>query len=414
MNRKVARLEVANGGKGVVARNAPAIGRIRALPHFDTVFAQLLKLVPRQDFDKLARTHHCGGPLRKMTRWSQFAAMTVGHVARRCSLRDAIATLQAQGPRLYHLGMKPVARSSLARVNEEQPYTLYEALFAKLFARSQALAPRHGFRFKNKLYSLDASLIDLSLRIFPWSKFALGKGAMKLHMVLDHDGLIPAFAVVTDSRVMETTIARQLTMPKGSIVVFDRGYSEIAWLKKLDDTHIFFVTRRRANTLHELVEEREAGTTDGIISDAIVHFTGNKAVTCGLPDLRLVTFVCPDTGKTYEFLTNIHHLAAGTIADIYKSRWQIELFFKFLKQNLKLKGFYGTTKNAVLTQIWIALCVALMIAYLKFSSAVAQSFQQILRLIETNLFLRRNLLDLLTGKPPDPCHHHPNQGVLAL
>jgi len=321
---------------------------------------------------------------------------------------------KAQGRRLYHLGVKSVARSSLARVNEEQPYTLYEALFDRLLLQCRALAPHHGFRFKNKLYSIDASLIDLSLKIFPWSKYALGKGAMKLHMGLDHDGFIPAFAVVTESRVMETTVARQLTLPKGSIAVFDRGYSEFAWFKTLDDTGIFFVTRRRANTLYEVIEKREAGAGDGIVSDEIVRFTGAQAVKCSMPELRLVTFDCPLTGKRYEFLTNIRHLAAGTIAAIYKSRWQIELFFKFLKQNLKLKGFYGTTKNAVLTQIWIALCVALMIAYLKFSSATGLSCQHILRLLDTNLFLRRDLLALLHGKPPDPSHHHPDQAVLAL
>jgi len=384
------------------------------LRHFDTVFAQLLKLVPRHDFNRLAKANHCGGELRRMTRWSQFVAMGLGHVARRFSLRDVVATLQAQGARLYHLGVKSVTRSSLARVNEQQPYTLYQALFGKLYAQTQALAPRHGFRFKNKLYSIDASLIDLSLKIFPWSKYALGKGAMKLHMGLDHDGLIPAFAVVTDSRVGETTVARQLALPKGSIVVYDRGYSEFAWFVTLDAEGIFFVTRRRANSLYEIIETLPTSAGNGIVSDQIVRFTGSKAVKSGVPELRLVTFDCPETGKRYEFLTNIRHLAASTIAAIYKSRWQIELFFKFLKQNLKIKGFYGTTRNAVLTQIWIALCVALMVAYLKFSSATGLSCQQILRLLDTNLFLRRDLLAMLHGNPPDPSHHHPDQAELAL
>jgi putative transposase len=394
--------------------NAHSIERIRALPHFDSVFAQLLKLVPRHDFDKQAKVHHHGGQLRTMTRWSQFVAIGMGHLCRRFSLRDVVATLQAQGGRLYHLGVKSVARSSLSRVNAEQPYSLYEGLFDTLLARCQALAPRHGFRFKNKLYSIDASLIDLSLKIFPWSKYALGKGAMKLHMGLDHDGLIPAFAVVTDSRVMETTVARQMTLPKGSIAVIDRGYCQFAWFKTLDAAGIFFVTRRRANTLYKVVRKHAASTAEGIIGDHIIRFTGQTAIGCGLPDLRLVTYLCPDTGRTYEFLTNIRHLAAATIAAIYKSRWQIELFFKFLKQNLRLKGFYGTSKNAVLTQIWIALCMALMIAYLKFRSATALSCQQIVRLLDLNLFLRRDLFALLAGKPPDPLHRHPAQGALAL
>lgn len=400
--------------KVLLRTNAHSIERNRALPHFDSVFAQLLKLVPRQDFNKLAAQHHSGGKLRKMTRWSQFVALAGGHLGRRFSLRDIVANFAAQGGRLYHLGVKPVTRSSLARVNAEQPFELYQSLFALLYTRCQALAPRHGFRFKNKLYSLDASLIDLSLKIFPWSRYALGKGAVKLHMALDHDGLLPAFAVVTESRVMETQIARQLTLPKGSIVVFDRGYSQHAWLKSLDAAGVFFVTRLRANTLYEVIAERATIKGEGITADRAIRFTGKTATTIGMPNLRLVSFDCPHTGRTYQFLTNIHHLPAATIASIYKSRWQIELFFKFLKQNLKLRGFFGTSRNAVLTQIWVALCVALLIAYLKFSAGIGLSFQHILRLIDLNLFLRRDLRALLTGKPPDPSHRHPNQAEFAL
>jgi putative transposase len=414
MNPKVARLGLPNGGKGVFARNIEPAEGIQALPHFDTVFAQFLKLVPRHDFNRLAREHCRGGEPRSMTRWSQFVAMTVGHVTGRASLRDTISTIGAQGARLYHLGIRKVARSSLARVNGEQPCSLYESLFQRLATRCQALAPRHGFRFKNKLYSMDATLIDLSLTVFPWAKYALGKGAMKLHMGLDHDGLIPAFAVVTESRVMEQRVARQIALPKGSIVVVDRGYSEFAWFRNLDDQGVFFVTRRRANTIFEVVEEHRSAAGKGVTSDHTVRFVGDKARKSGIGLLRLVTFDCPDTGKRYEFLTNIRHLTAATIAAIYKDRWQIELFFKFLKQNLKLKGFYGTSKNAVLTQIWIALCVALLVAYLKFASMLDLSFQKILRLLDTNLFLRRDLRALLEGRPPDPPRHHSDQGVLAL
>jgi hypothetical protein len=401
-------------GRVLLRTNAGNIERNRALRHLDSVFAQLLKLVPRHEFARLAKEHHCGGSLRRLTRWSQFVAMVAGHVGRRFSLRDIVATLGAQGPRLYHLGVRPVTRSSLARVNCEQPYTLYEDLFARLTARCQVLAPRHGLRFKNKLYSIDATLIDLSLAIFPWAKFALGKGAVKLHMGLDHDGLIPAFAVVTDSRVMETTMARHLRLPKGSIAVFDRGYRDGRWFKTLDDTGVLFVTRLRAGTRYETQRAHETGTDAGVVSDEIIRLTGKSATTCGMPDLRLVTFDCRETGKRYQFLSNIHHLAASTIAAIYKSRWQIELFFKFLKQNLKLKTFFGNSRNAVLTQVWIALCVALMIAYLKLSSRIGLSLQHILRLLDLNLFLRRDLLALLTGKPTDPLRQDPRQPLLDL
>jgi putative transposase len=372
------------------------------LGHRSTIFGQLLRLIPRHEFDALAAQHHSGGPLRVMTRFSQFVALATGHLARRHSLRDIVANLQAQASRLYHLGARPVSRSSLARVNEEQPWTLYEGLFEKLYARCQRHAPRHGFRFKNKLYSLDSSLIDLSLSIFPWARYALGKAAMKLHVGLDHDGLLPAFAVVTESRVHDMIAARRLAFPKGSIVVFDKGYSDYGWRQELTDAGIFFVTRARDNMLAETLTERPV-THEAVRFDRRIQLTGKQKHSRALKPLRLVGYTCPETGHQYAFLTNIEHLAAQTIADIYKSRWQVELFFKWIKQNLKLKGFLGASKNAVLTQIWAALCVCLLLAFLKFASGVEISLQQIARLLQLNLFLKRDLLELLNNKtfPPE-------------
>ncbi|TAN58023.1 MAG: IS4 family transposase, partial [Magnetospirillum sp.] len=364
------------------------------------MFAQFLKLIPRHDFDGLAEAHHVGAPLRRMTRYSQFVALATGHLAKRHSLRDIVANLGAQAARLYHLGARPVARTSLARVNEEQPWTLYEALFSKLYQRCQRLAPRHGFSFQNKLYALDSSLIDLSLSVFPWAHYALGKAAMKLHLGLDQDGMLPAFAVVTESRVSDLAGARGLAFPRGSIVVFDKGYSDYGWLHALDRQGIFFVTRARANIDATVQAERPVAGGDGVLRDRTIAFNGKRPRQLGIAPLRLVAYVCPDTGKTYEFLTNIEHLPARTIADIYKSRWQVELFFTWIKQNLKLKGFVGTSKNAVLTQIWVALCLSLLLADLKFSTRVEMSLQQIARLLQLNLFLRRDLLDLLKNSPP--------------
>jgi putative transposase len=374
------------------------------LGHHGTVFAQLLKLVPRHEFDALATTHHSGAPLRATNRFSQFVAVATGHLARRHSLRDIVANLQAQGPKLYHLGVRPVTRTTLARVNEQQPHDLYEQLFGKLYARCQRQAPRHGFRFKNELYSLDSSLIDLSLSIFPWAHFALGKAAMKLHLGLDHDGLLPAFAVISEPRVHDTTGARRLNFPKGSIVVFDKGYSDYGWRQDLTDSGVFFVTRARGNMIAKVVAERSVRESQ-VQFDRTIELTGKQKTDRHLKPLRLVGYTCPDTNRTYEFLTNIEHLSAQTIADIYKSRWQVELFFKWIKQNLKLKGFLGTSKNAVLTQIWVALCLCLLLAFLKFCARVSLSLQQIARLMQLNLFIRRDLLQLLecnTGPPAEP------------
>ncbi len=370
------------------------------MAHHNTVFAQLLKLVPRHEFECLATQHHVGQKLRKTSRWSQFVALTLGQLSGRQSLRDIESNMKAQNQRLYHLGTDAIARSSLARLNEKQPYTLYEELFTKLYARCQHLVPGHGFRFKNKLYSLDASLIDLSLKIFPWAHYALGKAAMKLHVGLDHAGHLPAFATVTTGKVSDIEVGRTLRFPKGSIVVFDKGYTDYQWFKQLDNRGIFFVTRLRKNAIWRVESRNPVDRSTGVTSDQMITLTGIKPQKIGMPTLRRVGYRDPETGQHYEFLTNNIHLSAQTIAEIYKQRWQVELFFKWIKQNLKIKAFLGNSKNAVMTQIWIALCTCLLLAYFKFSAKLGWSLQQMLRLLQLNLFMRRDLMALLRGDPP--------------
>lgn len=373
----------------------------QALAHNNTVFSQLLKLVSRHEFEALANQHHTGRKLRKMTRWSQFLAMATAQLSSRTSLRDVVSNLSAQASKLYHLGAVIVSRSSLARVNEQQPYTLYEQLAGKLLTQCQARAPRHGFRFKNKLYSLDASTIDLCLSVFPWARFRTTKGAVKLHMGLDHEGMLPSFLTITDGKTHDITAARALQLPKGSIVVMDRGYTDYAWYNQLNTQDIFFVTRLRKNARYRVTERRSVIKSKGLTSDQTIELTGSKAGDCTIP-LRRVGFKDVKTGIQYYFLTNNFKLAASTIAEIYKARWQIELFFKWIKQNLKIKSFLGTSRNAVMTQIWIAICVYLLLAYLKFASRIDKSMQQILRMLQLNLFDRRGLRDLLVGDPPEP------------
>ena len=371
------------------------------MAHNNTIFGQLLKLVPRHEFEHIAKTHHKGRQLRKTSRWSQFVAMCLGQLAGRHSLRDIESNMSAQSNRLYHLGANPIARSSLARLNENQPAALYQALFAKLYAHCQKLASGHRFRFKNKLYSLDASLIDLSLKIFPWAHYALGKSAMKLHLSLDHSGPIPNFAAITEGKVSDIEIARTLHYRKGSIVVFDKGYTDYKWFKALNNKGIFFVTRLRKNALWQVEERRAVDKSKGLTSDQTITLAGIKPKKIGMPKLRRIGYRDPETGKNYEFLTNNFDLCAQTIAEIYKERWQIELFFKWVKQNLKIKAFVGNSKNAILTQIWIALCTYLLLAYLKFSAKLGWSLQSMLRLLQLNLFMRRDLMALLRGDPPE-------------
>ena len=382
------------------------------MAHHNTVFAQWLKLVPRHEFESLANQHHCGRKLRKMTRWAQFVAMATAQLSGRNSLRDVVSNITAQARKLYHLGIRCVSRSSLSRVNESQPYELYEALFAKLLARCQSRAPKHPFKFKNKLYSLDASTIDLCLSVFPWAKFRATKGAVKLHVGLDHDGFLPAFVAITDGKTHDITAARALKLPKGSIVVMDRGYNDYAWYNQLNNNDISFVTRLKTNARYRVIERRKVLKNKGLTSDQTIELTGAKAKNCPIR-LRRIGYKDADTGIHYIFLTNNFTLAARTIADIYKARWQIELFLKWIKQNLKVKSFLGTSKNAVMTQIWIAICVYLLLSYIKFLNHIQSSLQQILRLLQLNLFERRDLLELLRGDPPEPLVS-PNQAALVF
>ena len=370
------------------------------MAHCNTIFSQILKLVPRHEFETLAKQHHSGRSFRTASRWSQFVTLTMAQLSGRNSLRDIVENLSAQMHRLYHLGSAKISRSNLSRINEDKPYRLYEALFAKLLTRCQGMTPGHSFRFKNPLYSLDASTTDLCLSVFPWADFRTTKGAIKLHVGLNHDGYLPEFVTVTEGKTHDVVVGRTLQFPKGSIVAVDRGYNDYEWYNQLTVRGIFFVTRLKSNAKTRVVERRSVLAEKGLRSDQTIEFTGAQTAKKCPVQLRRIGYRDPQTGKHYVFLTNNFKLAAKTIADIYKARWQVELFFKWIKQNLKIKSFVGTSKNAVMTQIWIAMCVYLLLAYIKYQSRLTKSMQQILRLLQLNLFEKRDLLTLLRGDPP--------------
>ncbi len=368
------------------------------MAHCNTILAQILNIVPRNEFEKLANQYHSGRSFRTAMRWSQFVAMCLGQLSGRNSLRDVIANLSAQGHRLYHLGSAKLSRSNLSRINENKPYELYEAVFGVLLKRCQTLAPGHKFRFKNELYSLDASTIDVCLSLFPWATFRKTKGGIKLHVGMNHKGHLPEFVTITDGKQHEVNEGRKVDFPKGSIVAIDRGYTDYAWFKQLSDKGIYFVVRLKSNATTRVVDRRQYPAGKGITCDQTIEFTGvQTAKRCPIP-LRRIGYKDLESGKKYVFLTNNFNLCARTIADIYKDRWQIELFFKWIKQNLKIKTFFGTSKNAVLTQIWIAMCVYLILSFLKFQSKTNYSLQQIIRLLHMNLFEKWSLNDLLKDK----------------
>ena len=382
------------------------------MSHHNTAFSQLLKLIPRHEFETLAKEHHSGRSFRKASRWSQFVTLSLAQLTGRSSLRDIVENTSAQAHRLYHLGSAKLSRSNLSRINESKPYTLYEALFGKLLSQCQRKAPAHNFRFKNPLYSLDASTIDLCLSVFPWANFRATKGAVKLHVGLNHAGHLPEFVTITDGKKADITVGRSLSFPKGSIVAVDKGYNDYDWYNQLTNKGIFFVTRLKSNAKHRITDRRSVVKSKGVICDQTIEFAGAQtAKRCPVP-LRRIGYKDSVTGKRYTFLTNNFKLSARTIADIYKARWQVELFFKWIKQNLKIKAFIGTSKNAVMTQIWIALCIYVLLAYLKFQSKLTKSMQQLLRILHLNLFEKRDLMALLRGDPPLANKAHPNQLVL--
>ena len=372
------------------------------MAHNNTVIAQFMKLVPRHEFESLAKQHHRGRSFRKASRWDQFVALTFAQLAGRHSLRDIISSLSTQAHRLYHVGSRLLTKTTLSRINNDKPYQLYESLFGKLLQRSQSLTPSHKFRFKNPLYALDSSTIDLCLSVFPWAEFRSTKSGVKLHVGLNQQGMIPEFVQITEANVHDVNIARRLDLPAGSIVAMDRAYNDYGLYKSLTDKEISFVTRLKTNAKYRVVERRGVLFSKGLTSDQTIEFTGQlTAQKCPIP-LRRIGYRDPETGKHYVFLTNNFSLAAKTIADIYKSRWEVELFFKWIKQNLKIKKFFGASKNAVMTQIWIAMCVYLLLSIIKFQSGLQASLQKIYRLLQTNLFDKRNLIELLRGDPVRP------------
>ena len=314
--------------------------------------------------------------------------------------------------RLYHLGSAKLTRSNLSRINEDKPYTLYESLFGRLLARCQNKTKGHKFQFKNPLYSLDASTIDLCLSAFPWADFRSTKGAIKLHVGLNLNGHLPEFMTITEGNCADVTIGRTLAFPKGSIIAIDRGYNDYSWYKQLNDKGIFFVTRLKKNALYRVVERRCVLKNKGIRSDQTIEFRATKAAKECPIRLRRIGYYDSTTGKHYVFLTNNFTLCAKTIADIYKARWDVELFFKWIKQNLKIKSFIGTSKNAVLTQIWIAMCVYLILMFIKLQSKIGKSMQQILRVLQLNLFEKRDLMALLRGDPIHQRTRNPDQLLL--
>lgn len=371
-----------------------------------SMFSQILKLIPRTDFQRIVQQTGAEARSKGLSSWSQFVALLFCQLGRAPSLREIEGGLKSCEGKLVHLGIEAPARSSLSYANAHRPWELCEQVFYGLYERVAAqVTGKRKFRFKHKLLSLDSTVIDLCLSLDDWAKFRRTKGAVKLHLVLDHDGYLPCFGVITDGKAQDVTVAHQLAFAPGTLVVDDRGYNDYRLFADWTEAGVFFVTRLKANAQFDVVEEREPPHRRRILSDQRIRLTGTGAQEKCPHVLRRIEAGREETGDILVFLTNHHGLGASTIAAVYKDRWQIELFFKALKQNLKIKTFIGTSANAVKSQIWTALIAMLLLRYLQLTSRFGWSLANLVALLRMDLFTHRDLMAWLAepfGTPPHP------------
>lgn len=377
-----------------------------------SIFSQILQLIPRLEFESAVRQHHAERHARGFTSWGQFIAMLFCQLGHAKSLREICGGLAASEGKLRHLGLPTApSRSTLAYANEHRPWQLQRTVFEQLLTKCQILVAsqpetrkKRKFRFKNPLLSLDATVIDLCATMFDWAKFRLTKGAVKLHLLLDHDGYLPSFAVITEGKRHEVRVARQMRFAPGAILVFDRGYTDYEWFMSLTEQGVYFVTRLKENADYGVLEKREVPQRRGVLRDEVVFFY-KLAQASKEAFFRRIEFYDEERDRVLVFLTNHLELAAATVAAIYKERWQIELFFRALKQSLRVKTFVGTSANALKTQLWTALIAMLLVKYLQLQSTFGWSLSNLVALLRQQLFVYRDLwawIDDPFQPPPIP------------
>jgi hypothetical protein len=369
---------------------------------FHSIFCQMLNLFSRYEFQKAVQEHDGERHARGITCWDQFVAMLFCHLAKAKSLREIIGGMASQGTLLYHLGTKLMKRSSLAYANAHRPWPIYQTVFYQLLAKCRPLQQGHKFRFKNKLLSIDASVIDLCASIFDWAQFRRTKGAVKLHLALDHDGHLPSYAHITTGKIHEVRIARKLKWPAGTILTFDRAFIDFAWFAALIRHGVWFVTRAKENLAYHVVETLLPPLNRNILADEIIELTGFYSAQKNPYYLRRIEAIDPQTKESIVLLTNHLRFGASTISAIYKDRWQIEILFRNLKQHLRIKTFVGTSANALHTQIWTALITYLLLWYLKMKSRFNWSMSNLVALLRMNLFSRKDLWAWLNDPFPQP------------
>src|SRR3989338_47599 len=364
----------------------------------NTIFNQLLNFLPKDNFSQFVGQHHGDKYVKRVTTWNQLILLLYAQSTGKDSLREIETGFKAHDGSWYHLGVNSVAKSSLADANRRRSYQIFEKLFYSLLKQCQEVLPEREFNFKNPLYSFDSTTIKLCLSIFDWAKYSKTKGALKLHTLFNNRTTVPELLILSDGKTGDITAAKEKKLPleKGSIIVFDRAYIDYEWWAKLNNDGIFFVSRVKSNQNIFVVGQHKTKLEKNILADEAVIFGDYKAMDVYPEKLRRVKYFDEENGKVYVYLTNNFELTAGQIARIYKERWQIELFFKWIKQNLKIKTFLGTSKNAVMTQIWVAMVYYLLLTYIKYQTKFKKSLLEFTRMIRETLMIRRSLVDLLS------------------
>lgn len=365
-----------------------------------TIFSQLLNFLPKEKFRQLVSEYQSDKHVRTLTTWNQFIALLYAQVTGKDSLRELETGFNLQSGTWHHLGVNSVARSSLAEANGRRSSEIFEKLFYALLERCREITPHREFKFENPLYSFDSSTINLCLSLFDWAKYRTAKGALKLHLLLNNRTAIPELITITEGVVGDNTIFKKIDLKmfeKGSIIVFDRGYIDLNRWREIHTAELFFVSRTKKKQNIFRTGQHETGLLEkGIIADEIVICGDYQAMKKYPGKLRRVKCWDEPSQKELEFLTNNFELTAKQIADVYRDRWQIELFFKWIKQNLKIKTFLGTSKNAVMSQIWVAMIYYLLLAYIKFQTKFKKSLLELTRMVREVLLIRRDLIDLLS------------------
>jgi len=365
------------------------------MTRFCSILNQLLQVFSRTEFQKAVEETKAEYHARGFRSWDQFVAMMFCHLADANSLREICGGLASGMGRLNHLGARAPARTTLAYANQHRDWRLYEKVFYQLYDHCRSgLGRKTKFKFKNPLLSIDSTHISLCSEMFPWATYSRQKGALKLHFTLDHAGYLPSAMVITTGKYSELIVAKRRQWEAGTILLFDRGFVDFAWFDRLTEMGIWFITRVKTDMRYEVVHRQQLGCGGETIGDETIRMTGKSTRKRYRGLLRVVTIEKPN-GERFQFLTNNRTLAPATIAAAYKDRWEIESFFKVLKQNLKIKTFLSTSPNAVWTQIWTAVIAMLLLRYLQMKSRYNWSFSNLAYFLRMNLLVYRDLWDWL-------------------